>query len=356
MQKKEIFISEHSTIKEALKKLDQTAEKILLVVNTESVLQGTLTDGDLRRYILKGVSLDTSLQTFYHRTPIFLRQAEFSLNKAKHLMINHKIELIPVVNEQNVVLNFITWREVFAGSLSQKRALPTVTIPVVIMAGGKGARLEPFTTVFPKPLIPVGDRTVLETIIEQFMSTNGIRDYYLIVNFKGEMIRVYFDGIEKDYNVHYIFEKHFYGTAGGLKLLPKKIGDVFIVSNCDILVKADYSEVLHFHREQKADMTVLSSIQYYRIPYGVVKFGEGGVISTIEEKPEYSFPVNTGVYVLNRGCLDFIPDSTRFDMPELIKTLIANKKKVVTYPVNESNYIDIGQWEAYRKTLEKLRI
>jgi NDP-sugar pyrophosphorylase family protein len=250
----------------------------------------------------------------------------------------------------------LTWEDFFYGNGDGvKKAKPELEIPVVIMAGGKGNRLAPFTHVLPKPLIPVGEKTILELIIDEFRKF-GITRYYFTLNFRGEMIRAYFDGVEKEYTVSYVWEEDFYGTAGSLKLLEEKISPTFIVSNCDIILKAEYEKVLSFHRETEADLTVLSSIQHHKIPYGVIEFSNGGKVTGIREKPEYTFPINTGVYVVNKECLEYIPEKKVFNMTDLIEVLIADGRKVFTYPVNEKDYTDIGQWEEYRKTLDLIKM
>jgi NDP-sugar pyrophosphorylase family protein len=219
------------------------------------------------------------------------------------------------------------------------------------MAGGKGERLDPFTRILPKPLIPIGDKPIVEIIIEEFRK-QGVERYYLTLNNKSEMIESYFNSIEKDYEIIFIKEKSFLGTAGSLKIIEKKISDLFIVSNCDVIVKADFSDVINFHKNQKSMLTILAPIQHHKIPYGVIEFKKGGQVGAIHEKPEYTFTINAGVYVLCKESLKFIPENTAFDMTSLIDVLLKNEKKIFIYPINEKNYIDIGQWEEYKKVFD----
>ena len=355
MLQKDILISETESIKEVLKKLDRTAEKVLLVVDQKNRLLGTITDGDIRRYLLKGKSLEDDIREVYYKKPTFVRKGGFSIDSTKKLMIKKKIDFIPVLDEDDRVIDYIVWNQAFSEDEARPVKKGKIDVPVVIMAGGKGTRLEPFTKILPKPLIPVNDKPVIELIVEEFRR-QGSREYYLILNFKGEMIEAYFNYVEKDYEIKYVREDDFFGTAGGLKLLKGMVDDIFIVSNCDVIVKADFEEVINLHKRQNASMTILSSIQHYKIPYGVIRFKEGGVVTDILEKPEYTMTINTGVYVLSKDSLQFIPEKSYFDMTDLIKTLIENNKKVVTYPVNENDYIDIGQWEEYKKAVEKLQL
>jgi NDP-sugar pyrophosphorylase family protein len=224
------------------------------------------------------------------------------------------------------------------------------------MAGGKGSRMEPFTKILPKALLPINNKPIIEMIIDEFRKW-GVKKYYITLNDKGEMVEAYFNSISKNYEIKYIWEKkRFLGTAGSLKFLENKIRGVLIVSNCDIIVKANFQNVIHFHKKHDASLTILSSMRHYKIPYGVIKFKEGGEVIEVCEKPEYTFPVNTGVYILNAECLNLIPKGSHFDMTDLIRCIIKNNKKVFMYPVNESDYIDIGQWEEYKETIKKLQI
>lgn len=353
---KHIFIFEKESIKDAMKKLDKTAEKVLLVADEDNRLLGTITDGDIRRYILSGRGLDNSIGEVYNKKPVYIRENDLSVSLIKEILTKHKIELLPVLDNENRIIDFKTWDQVFCEGKIEPVKTEVIDIPVVIMAGGEGTRLEPFTVVLPKPLIPIGNRSIIEMIIDEFNKW-GIGKYYLTLNYKGEMIKAYLNSIEKDYELNYIFEKkEFLGTAGSLKFLEDKIKDDFIVSNCDVIVRANFEDVLNFHKERNASLTILSSMQHYKIPYGVIEFKTGGEVTSIQEKPEYTFPINTGVYVLNKASLRFIPEGLYFNMTDLIRKLIKSDRKVFMYPVNENDYMDIGQWEEYKKVVEKLQI
>ncbi len=356
---KDLFINEEATIKEALKKLDKTAEKVLFVVDKNKSLLGTITDGDIRRYIIKTGSLEGYIKEIYNKTPIKICETEKQdKKKIKNIFISKKLNVIPVVNGKNQVIDYLTWAQIFSNE-EEKRHLykksKLLDIPVVIMAGGKGTRLAPFTQVLPKPLIPVGRKTIVEHIIDNFKQF-GINRFFLTLNYKGELIKAYFNGIEKDYQIEFVWEEDFLGTAGSLRLLEDKIEGDFIVSNCDILVKANYEEIYAFHKKNDSIFTSITAIQHYKIPYGVVRIKENGKIRNIEEKPEHTFQINTGVYFLNKETLKYIPKNKYLDMPDLIRKMIENNENVFAYPVNEGDYIDIGQWEEYKKNIKKLQI
>lgn len=346
----QFLIRPNVSVREAMKQLDQSAEKILFVTDGKKILLGSLTDGDLRRWILAKGELDSPISELYNKSPLFESEG-YNIDKVKQIVVDERLDCIPVIDSDRKVKELIFWQDVLGDNYYYHGN--KLDIPVVIMAGGRGTRMAPFTNILPKPLIPIKEKTILEIIMERFQR-HGIKQFHLVLNYKGEMIKAYMKSLPKLFRIKYIWEKDFFGTAGGLKLLQGVINSAFIVSNCDILVKANYKEVINFHQTSKADMTVLSSMQHHKIPYGVIQFKKGGKIVKISEKPEYTLAINTGVYVLNADCLDFIPANTYFDMNHLIETLIKKKKKVMTYPVNESDYIDIGQWEEYKKVAEKL--
>lgn len=356
MLNKDIFIYETESVKDALKKLDKIKQdKALLVIENGGRLLGTITDGDIRRYILRGKSLDNYIKEVYNKNPIYLKEDSFSLAATKKMLMENKIRLIPILNEDDKVVDFRTWSQIFSEAEMLKAVKAIIDIPVVIMAGGKGLRLEPFTRILPKALIPIGDKPIIQIIIEEFKKY-GINEYYVTLNIKGEMVESYFRNTEKDYEIHYIWEgKRFLGTAGSLKFLEDKVKDIFIVSNCDVIVKANFEEVINFHKEQNAALTILAAIQHYKLPYGVIKFTEGGGVTDIHEKPEYTFPISAGIYILSKESLQVIPEELPFDMTDLIRDLIKDNRKVAMYPVNENDYIDIGQWEEYKKAIDKLQ-
>jgi dTDP-glucose pyrophosphorylase len=344
-----IKTSPETSIKDALKQIDSAGMGILFVCTDDGRLWGSLTDGDIRRRILKTGNLQDKVVNCANRHPVFVVKDCYTVDEVKYLMLKKTIEVIPVVDNQKRLVDVLFWKDLFEeDTFGYKK----IDIPVVIMAGGKGERLEPFTKILPKPLIPIGEKSIIEIVIDEFRKY-GIKRYYLILNYKGEMIESYFDNIERDYEVNYVREEEFLGTAGGLKLLEGKIRETFILSNCDVIVKADFEDVVKLHKEKDALLSVLSSIQHYKIPYGIVEFSEGGIVKDITEKPEYTFCVNAGVYVMNRETLQFIPKGSHFDMTDLIKSLLQADKKIITYPVSENDYIDIGQWEEYRKVVDR---
>lgn len=354
MISQDFFIREAEMAKTALKRLDKSSGKVLLVINSKDKLLGTITDGDIRRHILSGKSLEENIMEIYNRNPYYLKEDSFSKDEAKKILLEKRIELIPILDKEDRPIDFLTWSQVFSDAKIKPVTRTKIDVPVVIMSGGKGSRLEPFTKIFPKSLIPIGDKPIIDMVIEEFRAA-GAREFYLTLNYKGEMIKLYLNNGRRDHDIRYIWEEDYLGTAGSLTLLNKKINGTFIISNCDVIVKVDFGDVVRFHKDEGALLTVLSSIQHHRIPYGVIRFKEKGKITDIVEKPEHTFSINTGVYVASKEVLKFIPHKAHFNMTDLIKVLIENNKKVIVYPVNESAYIDFGQWEEYRKNINYLQ-
>lgn len=354
MRGNELLIEPDASVKDALRKLDKSAEKVLIVTDKNLKLLGAMTDGDIRRSLLGGADLSSSIESVYNKKPLYITVDDFSFEKIKEMLLKNKVELIPVVEQDMTVADFITWDKVF----SEKKETHSEILrdcPLVVMAGGKGTRLEPFTKILPKPLIPIGEKPIIQVIVDKFMA-RGAEKFFFIVNYKGEMIESYFRHLSDAYSIAYLWEKDFYGTAGGLKMMEGIESDDFFVSNCDVIIQAKYENILEFHREQDAALTIVSAIQHFRIPYGVVDFGQGGSVENIMEKPEYTFTVNTGLYILNKRALKHIPDNVHMDMTDLINRLIKEGDRVITYPVNENEYVDIGQWEEYKKSVSKLKV
>lgn len=348
---KNITIKPTASIKEAMESLDKTAEKVLLVVDDSQRLIGTVTDGDIRRYILKGADLTGIIENAYNRNPIFIFKEKFDREKIKKIFTENKIDLIPIMDKNRKVVDYVTWGKIFGNnrrSESQK-----LDVPVVIMAGGSGTRLEPFTKVLPKPLVPVGEKPVIDHIIDNFRAY-GICEFYLTIHRMSKIIRAYFEEKSPDYFIGFAEEDEPRGTAGGLKLLAHKLERPFFVSNCDIIIKTDYADLYRFHTKNSYDITIVASTKQFNIPYGICELNDSGSLKQIQEKPEYSFLVNTGLYVLNPSVIDLIPDNKLFHITHLLDKIRENKGTIGVYPVSEKAWIDVGQWSEYRKALKAI--
>ncbi|OON98145.1 MAG: nucleotidyltransferase [Epulopiscium sp. Nele67-Bin005] len=345
----DIIISPTMTIKQSIKKLDETAKKILLVAE-ENILVGVITDGDIRRWILKNGDFDNSVSEMMHKTPIVI--FEKNRKNASKIMKEKHIYAIPVVTKKYELVDIIFWEETFEEDYLVKQ---NINIPVVVMAGGKGTRLYPYTKILPKPLIPIGEQTILERIMNKFGQV-GCIDFFLTVNHKKNMIKAYVEETLSHYNVRYVEEEDFLGTAGSLNLLKGQIKETFFVTNCDILVEANYEKLLKFHKENKYKITLVTTLKNYAIPYGVIRTNSEGCVEKLEEKPEYNFQINTGLYILEPEVLDDIPQNEFYHITDLIEKYISQNEKVGVYPILENAWMDMGEIQEMQSMLKKLGI
>ena len=351
---KDILIAPNTTIREAMKLLDKTSQGCLVVVDDEEKLLGTLTDGDLRRAILAGNGFSISIQSIYNKNPYTLKIAAYTKEEAENLLRTKKVNLIPIINSDNRVVDLITW-SLFDGVESSYKGKNIGQVPVVIMAGGKGTRLEPFTKILPKSLIPIHDEPIIEHIIKRFIAI-GCQDYYLTVNYKSRIMKAYFEELNPDYEVHFIEEQEPLGTAGSLRFLIEKLDEPFFVTNCDIIVKSDYASLYEFHVKNDYDVTLVASAKEYTIPYGTCELNRSGYLSHINEKPTYELLVNAGLYVLNPDVLSIIPKNKFYHITHMIEDLKKAGKKIGVFPIDDDAWIDIGQWAVYQKAVEQLEL
>ncbi|WP_121352381.1 nucleotidyltransferase family protein [Flavisolibacter nicotianae] len=348
---REITIAPQTSILTALKKMDELQAKLLLVMDDKQFV-GLLSIGDIQRGIIKNVSVDAPIGNIIRQNGILVAKPDEDFEIIKNRMLQYRTECMPVVSEGATLERVYFWEEVFG--YDKKIPSADLGLPVVIMAGGKGSRLKPITNVLPKPLIPVGDKTILEHILDRFVAVN-CHSFVMTVNYKAEMIRHYFDTLNNSqYQLEYIHEENFLGTAGSLYLLKGKITKPFFVSNCDIIIDCDYSEIYKYHQENKNEITIVGVLKHYPIPYGVLETKEGGMLQSIQEKPEYTFKINSGMYILEAHLLDEIPENQHFHITELIEKVRLRNGRIGVFPVSEGAWMDIGEWSEYNKTVQKL--
>lgn len=344
------------TIREAMVRLDQTAEKCLFIVDANEVLVGTLTDGDVRRAILSGARLDEAIEGRFHRDPLKVTESPGEDRaaideQALHIMKAGRVEVIPVVDPAGRVSRYVTWDDLVPEPSRDLR--PPLDVPIVIMAGGYGTRLEPFTKVLPKPLIPVHDKPIIEHIIDRFVE-HGADDFRLTVNYKSRIIKAYFEDQSPSYRLSFIDEAEPMGTAGSLQFLAGHVHGAVFVTNCDIIINADYRHILAYHREHGHAVTLVGSAVHYEIPYGTCVLNESGSLASIHEKPSYDFLVNTGMYVLDAEMLSVIPATGAYHMTHLIEDVLKAGRTVGVFPISEDAWIDVGQWKEYARATERL--
>ena len=336
-------------IKEAVKQIDKGGIGFCVCVDNEDKVIGVISDGDFRRAVLKGENLNSGVENIINKNFIYVANT-WRRKELEDIFLNSAVQHIPVIKDGELV-DIIT-KEKFFG-VERENNLPTIVSPVVIMAGGKGKRMDPFTRILPKPLIPVGDNPVIKVIMDEF-AKYGIKDFHITLNDKGRMIKAYFHEHDLPYSIKYIEEVKPLGTAGALRYLDGKSDVPLFITNCDIIIHTDYSAILEYHVQNDYDLTLVASMRHYQIPYGVCDVGDEGELLNIHEKPEYDLLVNTGLYVIEPSILKMIPDNTYFDMPDLIKEIQRQNKKVGVFPVSEKSWNDVGQWPEYHESLGNL--
>ena len=346
---KQICIDKQASVLSALKQMDTTRRKLLVVMEGEK-FRSVLSIGDIQRAILKGDSMDEPVERILRR---YTKVAKVNQERSEveQYVKEHKNEFMPIIDEDNNLVDVVFWDELFKTEIHHRTE--DFNLPVVIMAGGQGTRLRPLTNVLPKPLIPIGEQTMMEDIMDRFVEC-GCQNFYVSVNYMADFMRHYFDNFSKhDYHIEYFQEDKPLGTAGSLHLLKGKINDTFFVSNCDSILDEDYGEILRYHRENNNEITVVSVVKSIYIPYGTLVTGEGGLLSTIQEKPELTFQINTGMYILEPHLLKEIPSDRVYHITYLIDKLVKEGRRVGVYPVNEGSWTDIGNWEEYLKYIKK---
>ncbi|MDL2241961.1 nucleotidyltransferase family protein [Bacteroidales bacterium OttesenSCG-928-L03] len=342
-------IKKTAPVIQSLKQMDTEKVKLLFVFNKDK-FEGLLTIGDIQRAILKDIDLSQPISTILDKNKIYASNNE-DIEAIKQKMYKLRTECMPVLDGEGNLIKVYFWKDVF-GKKEQKEK-PSLGLPVIIMAGGKGTRLAPLTNIYPKPLIPIGEKTIVETIMDKFVAYN-CHDFYISVNYKADTIKNYFDFINNPiYNINYFQEDKPMGTAGSLRLLKDRINSTFFVSNCDILIQEDYDNILEYHRDNQNELTVVAAIKTFSIPYGTIITGDNGLLQSIEEKPTLSFKINTGLYILEPSLLKDIPDDF-FHITHLMEKLTAQGRRVGVYPISQNDWTDMGDWDEYLKMIKVL--
>lgn len=349
-QKINDFIGNMSlTIVDAMEKIDKNAEGILFITDEGHHLVGALSDGDVRRWILHSGELTEKVVQAMNAKPFALNTK--NKKNADALMKEKGITAVPIIDENRYIVD-ICFRTGFE-KIEKKGDLSSV--PVIIMAGGKGTRLYPYTKILPKPLVPIGDTPIVERIIDYYTEF-GINLFYMTVNYKKAMIRSYFDDLSPQYEIKYIEEEKPLGTGGSIKLITDKFEKPIFVTNCDALILADYYDIYQYHLQSGNDITMVSALKNFQVPYGVLHTGENGLLEEMEEKPKLSYFINSGMYIINPDMINLIPSDTFFHMTDLVEKVMKKGGKVGTYPVSEDSFLDMGELDEMKRMEEKLGI
>jgi len=335
---KKVSIAPTASIREAMEKIDEGAIKIAFVTDDNLTLLGTISDGDIRRAILKGINLDDSIVNIYNTNPI-KAYADTPVTELEKLAKHHNILRIPIVDDEEKLICLELVEEMSISSTKPNK--------VILMVGGLGTRLRPLTDNTPKPMLHVGGKPILETIVERF-ATYGFINIVMCIGYKSHVIQDYFgDGSSFGVNIEYILEDKRMGTAGALSLLKEKLTDPFFVMNGDLLTNVNFDHLCDYHIANHSKATMCVREYDFQVPFGVVNL-KGHNITSIEEKPVHNFFVSAGIYMLDPSCIDMIPNDEFYDMPTLFEKMIAQKDNVISFPLREY-WLDIGRIEEYEK-------
>ena len=349
LQIKNFSICKSAPIGAAIKLMDKVNRKLLIVTDHGQDYVNIISIGDIQRSLIKNQNFDVTVGAVL-RTNTTVASSKMGNEEIKKLMLHHRTEFMPVL-DNNKLVKVVFWEDLFATKHIPCKA--KYDIPVVIMAGGKGTRMRPITNVIPKPLIPIGEKAIVEHIVNRFVDL-GSKRFFFSINYLGEMIKNYFKRIsDKPYSVDFFTEDKPLGTAGSLHLMEDQLKETFIVSNCDILVDQDYSEIIQYHRENEFQITMVAAIKNYGIPYGTLELGEGGKLISLSEKPQMNYFINAGLYIIEPAALQYIPENSFYHITHLIEKLINQGEKVGVFPVSEGAWSDIGEWDVYQETLER---
>ncbi len=346
-----ILVSPGIPFVEALRVLDEAGGKVLFVVDEDDKLAGVLTDGDVRRHILAGQDLSGPVGRAMNTEPIWVKQGT-SEEHVRARLESARVHCMPVLDETGRVVDAVWWADVFGAPGVPRRA---TNVPVAIMAGGKGTRLEPFTRILPKPLMPIGDHPVLRVIMDR-LHEQGCKRFYISLNFKAGLIRAYFGDEVLPYDFTFFTEDRPLGTAGSLGLMVDSLDDTFILANCDTIVDIEYADLVDYHRASKNQITIVASMKHIVLPYGVCEVGAGGSLEALREKPRFDLLASTGIYVVEPEALKDISLEAPTDATDLISNAIAQGARVGVYPIPERAWLDVGQLEELQHALDRLGI
>ena len=338
----DFIIEEDGIISDAVKKIDRNGKGVIFI-HEQGGLKAVISDGDLRRYVLENGDLNKSIKEIANYEPRMLYLNQQSI--AKEFMQEQRISVVPIVDDRKNIVKicFRDGTEVFR-QMGQ-------AVPVVIMAGGKGKRLSPYTNILPKPLIPIGEKTIIEHIIDRFKNV-GCKDFLMIVNYKKNLIKAFFQ--ENREKINFYDEEKFLGTGGGLKLVEGDISSTFFLSNCDILIDADYCDMLEQHRKSQNLITMVCAAKREVLEYGVVDVDEKNQIIGLKEKPEFAFLINTGLYILEPEVIKMISEDEFIHITDIIEKCVRDGNKVGVYKVAEESWLDMGQLDALNNMKNRL--
>ena len=367
---KHLCISKDATMLQAMEQMDRVRHKLLMVVEGDAFL-GLLSIGAIQRAIVRGISPKTVIGEILRKGIVVCKVGD-SEEKIKEEMLRCRAEYMPIVEPRNTrnarkgdkVVDVVFWEDLFGEAMHTRATVGKYDLPVVIMAGGEGTRLRPLTNILPKPLLPIGKKTIIEAIMDKFVEI-GCRRFFISLNYMADTIERYLtEHNDGRYEFTFFRETMPLGSGGSLSLIRDKIKEPFFVTNCDNILQQDLAEIVEVHRQNKNEITVVAAVKSMKLPYGnlvVAGDGDGRVehvdrldgerVVRVEEKPEFLFRVNTGVYVMEPELLNEVPDGQYFPITDLMNIVIKRGGKVGCFPITDGSWCDIGNWEDYTKAL-----
>ena len=343
------LVNIENSIKESMIKIKKNGTRTLLVVKKNKFLLGTISEGDIHAALIQNSSLDSSIKTIFNKNPKKVILGNYNLNKVSKIFLDKQIGIIPVVDSNNIVKKIISWNDIFG---SKKNYNELKKIEVVVMAGGKGERLKPYTSVLPKPLIPINNKPMLEHIISNFKFFN-IQNFHLVLNHQAKLIKSYFNNYDKNLKINYTVEPKPLGTVGGIRFVKKIKSNNFLLSNCDTLFKIDYLKFYNYHENNQNYLTLAVSNVQHEFSYGACKVQKKRLIS-IKEKPKLNFIANAGLYAMKREIINLIPKNKKFDLTDLINKCLRLKKKIGVYEIPNNSWTDLGKLSDFNKAFKTL--
>lgn len=343
---RKFLITNKTKIEVALKTFDKLGGKTLYVIRKNKFLIGSLTDGDWRRESLKGRNINNTVQKICNKNPIKIYN-ETANSQIKKLFLKHNLHSIPVVNKKNILVKIILKKQFLKKRIRYSKKN---SIPVIIMAGGKGSRLSPFTKVLPKPLIPIKGKTIISRIVENFILT-GFSKFFISINEKSKIIKSYFEEKNFKRKISFLEEKKRLGTVGALSKLKNNKEKNFIVTNCDTIIKYDFIKIYKSHLKNRNSLTVVAVKKKYSIPFGVIEQNNKKNQFYLNEKPELKYLINSGCYIINKRAIKLIKKNKFCDFDTFVNILRKKDEKIGIYQISEKKWQDTGTWEEYRKTV-----
>lgn len=349
MKNQNLFlISESDSIKKAMIKMKKNGTRTVVVSNSKQILLGTLSEGDIQKALIKNTKINSSIQNIYNKKPKKILERNFKQKLINKIFIDGQYGLIPVVDNNNEIKRIITWDEVFN---SDNKINDLKNIEIVIMAGGKGERLKPYTQVLPKPLLPINNKPMLEHILENFNYFNFYK-FHLVLNHHANLIKSYFESNHNNhFKIYFVKEPKPLGTAGGISLVKNLKSKDLIIANCDTLFRIDYMKFFEVHKKNQNLITLVVSKEKHIFPYGSCKIKSDRLVS-FKEKPKHNFITSVGLYFVKKEIINLIPKNKHFDMTDLINKCLSLKKKIGVFQITNDSWSDIGQLNDFNKLIK----